>query len=899
MTNILGLNIGHDPSAAILRADGEVLAAVHEARISRVKKERRFPRNAIAAALATSNTTAEEVGVVAYSSYAADNVTLFRDKFLCGRGSQAATVEQLFRDELISLGLGDSQVVRIGHHYSHACAAMYASRNPETLIITSDGYGDDLSLTVRLSSAGMVPPDPQFSAPIDASLGLVYQYVTGGLGYSMLSEEWKVLGLEPFGSPEEASGLFSRWAPREFGVSRWDVEGLEPWNLAETPLAQGSMTERCSALRRYMELNVERYDRRDVASAVQLFIERRLLGALSNYAKLGVHSVSLGGGTFLNVKLNRLISELSWVHELTAFPAAGDGGNAVGAGLGYIYSGGMSARAQGIQDVYWGQRPIDSASPLARRLKELPRLPDTEQIAAISTAVANGGIVAIVRGRSEFGPRALLNRSLICRPDMSRLTRTLTRSLQRDEVMPYGCSMLEGEIGYALRDSATFNQCLRFMIGASKVSAEFAERFRPVCHPVRGGGWTTRPHLVSEAEPWRGQLLKAIGRKTGAAVVLNTSFNVHGEPIVETAEDALRTFHRMAVAGSTLLLEDRLISVDVAERLVGRPSEIRKPVSSERPRRRREACVCAVVANSRPGIEGVRIELEALGLKVLAERAISAKSLAQVSGRCIDDLVGPEAISVTVLLVVGSESVGVVDRWVARREEDRGPYAMTAGCDMQNCYAIRKFFGPELSHGYGAFADLSVMTGGEVVDDALRSLSRTSSLALIGLIIRRDEFQRYTTAGIEAEFSNGIPTVFGTCVPVPAPLNGRMYLYAPEGFRSLRNLARRADSAIRKADFAACREDGFVLAYSPPVGRSSATSVRVESAVEWGVDCLVTVRPGLPFWAASMLEDLASKFGLAAVGGSECMASERQRRPLGVRSSGLARFINRFPGMEL
>ncbi len=884
---VLGLNLGHDPSAALLDARGTVLAAAHEARLTRVKKERRFPRLAIVSVLRAAGRAASEVTVVAYSGYDADTLRLVRDKYLCGVGDLSKHVSELLHDELVGLGLEQFELIREDHHFAHACTAQMSCAAPDALIVTCDGYGDGVSFSVRRSRGGRVPERASLTAPVEASLGLIYQYVTGGLGYSMLSEEWKVLGFEPYGQPARAAELFDELIEGNH-IGSWRAGKLGRWALGEERWQELPVAERRNALRRYMELNVPRFDPRDVASAVQRLVERHLVGELERLRPRSPTALALAGGMFLNVKLNRLLGGLEWVTDVSVFPAAGDGGNAVGAALAYLQRRGPRPPQQNIESVYWGYdygAEVGNACSVAG-VQSAP-VEEHEAIDRLAEAVAEGRIVAIARDRSEFGPRALLNRSLVCRADRPQLIELLTRGLRRNPAMPYGCTMLASEVDFALVSSGVLAQCLRFMIAAPLVTREFGQRYRAVCHGVSGGGLSTRPHVVNNGASWQARFLRAVGEKTGGAVVLNTSFNLHGEPIVETPTDALNSFRQAAFPGSVLFLGDQVVSLEDFGHADHRPARLAVPPRLGAPRRRREGCVCLAFGARDEELTALKEDIEQLGLRVLAEQSV-AETNAQ-SGRPREG---------RALLVMGSESSSLLRQWADRLDLRAGLVVDVPASNAENSSRRNDLFQRGDDRQAGAFADLLLWPGATRTADALELLERTSSLALVGLLYKPDEL--LAAEHEEVLITEGdMVAVFGTMVEVPPPLGGHMYLYAPEGRAALGLLVRQLGRYLRGGDFLRCRESGLVLVYSPPVDSQMPLEGALGRVLEWEIDGLVAVHPTLGMDEAERLEQFARELDLAVVGGSGCAISERALYPLGVGAGGLSRFVNRFPGLEL
>lgn len=899
---ILGLNIGHDPSAALVTEDGTVIAAAHESRLRRFKKERRFPTRAIESVLESARVKPSSVDTVVYSSYEPDQLRLIRDKFLCGIGDLNKAARQLLVDELYRLGIRPYEFTRVDHHFAHASAARMACSAPDALIVTCDGYGDDISFSIRWSKDGRVPEQPDRKAPADASLGLIYQYVTGGLGFSMLSEEWKVLGIEPYGNPEGVSEIFENLILDDSWKGIWNAEKLSPWSSSGAPWEALAQPERMAAMRRYMELSVPKFDRNDVASGVQQFIEDRLITSLESIGPTPGTDLALAGGTFLNVRLNRIISELPWVASVSVFPAAGDGGNAVGAALAHLHKKGVTPKPHPLSDVYWGNDYQPTVDALRNSLSiNEAAMGEEEIIEAVASAVANGRIVAIARGRSEFGPRALLNRSLICRADRPELTSLLTQRLRRDPVMPYGCSMLSSEASNVLVGAFSLTQCLRFMIAAPYVTEEFARRYRPVCHPVRGGGWSTRPHVVADDDSWQARLLRAVGEKIDGGIVLNTSFNLHGEPIVETPFDAVNSFREMAFPGSLLVVGDRIIPDIRLQSASSRgKTSFDQVVSSDGPRRRREACTLVTSGFSAQSLLSLKQQISTLGFSIIAEHPLVASEHRQEVADGVQSIDGRAAAltGARALLIAGTDASGLVPSWSRTLHFNGGSTIVTAASQVEACRNMHSLF-PEHTSTYGAFADLLVRSNGSDPIIELGTIHQTSPVALAGLVYSLDDVLRLSP-GRESASAGNMAVVFGISMKVGS-LGGRMLLYAPEGLSALIRSTRRLESEIRSEDFLRVRESGLVLVYDPPPsgGRALLSASKIDQVLGWGIDGLVAVLPELTNEDGEERERIAREHGLAVIGGSDCAAADRSSRPYGVSSSGLGRFVNRFPGLEI
>lgn len=287
---ILGLNIGHDPSAVIINSQGEVLSAIHEARITRNKKERSFPFKSILYVLESSEVSPDEISHVAYSNYEEDHLSSVRDKYLCGMASLDLDVNELILHSIKSIGITKASINKVNHHFSHACAAHFSSNSESTLIVTCDGFGDNESLTIRRPLCEVVPEIPLISHGITSSLGLLYQYVTGALGYSMLAEEWKLLGLENKGNPSKVSSIFDDLLIIDNQEVSWNLQKLKNWLPSELDKYDDMLVAR--ALRLYLEYSCKQYKIEDVAAGVQNLVESTILGIISNSLRTSGDKVS-------------------------------------------------------------------------------------------------------------------------------------------------------------------------------------------------------------------------------------------------------------------------------------------------------------------------------------------------------------------------------------------------------------------------------------------------------------------------------------------------------------------------------------------------------------------------------------------------------------------------------
>jgi hypothetical protein len=309
--------------------------------------------------------------------------------------------------------------------------------------------------------------------------------------------------------------------------------------------------------------------------------------------------------------------------------------------------------------------------------------------------------------------------------------------------------------------------------------------------------------------------------------------------------------------------------------------------------------VCIVFDASSEDVLGLKDMIRRLGLRVDAQLPISADQASEMSRKFAGLMAKGEFKdhqSGEALLVVGSESASLTNRLVSEVTSDRRGLTVAAGSEMELCRQLQEIFPDYLGQNCGSFADLLLRPGTPDLREVTKVLAETSPLALAGFIYDRAELA-YVNKIIVPD--SDIAMVFGITAEVGPPAEGRMYLYAPEGGEALIRLCRSLSTEITSGNYKNCRQNGLILAYAPQTENDTCLRERVERAVEWGIDGLVAVRPGLDFQTAEHLEALAHEHELAIVGGSECSIGGRPSCPYGVRSSVLGRWINRFPGLEV
>jgi carbamoyltransferase len=419
------------------------------------------------------------------------------------------------------------------HHDCHALPAAFYSGFRRAAIITLDGNGD---WNVHHTSGGYANGKLTRHYTSDShgtSAGLFYSHITRLLGFKALRHEGKVVGLAALGNPSVLYDAYSR----ALRVSA-DGKHLD---------SEFRGTDRAADLRRYKYLDeVSRgHSREDISAAAQKVLEDVVVTLVRNFLiETGHEYVALNGGVFANVKLNQRIMELPQVKQVFVFPAMSDTGNSVGAALFELEAsepGAIGRHAGALEHVYWGPGYTDDeiAAELTAAKLPLRRLSENELTAVAAKAIHAGRVVGWFQGRMEFGPRALGNRSMLARPTEAAINDWLNQRLDRSEFMPFAPSVLEEHAAEIFADVDKARHTARFMTITFDVKPEWRTRIPAVVH-VDG---TARPQLVNPTiNPLYYNLIRAYYDLSGIPLVLNTSFNVHEEPIVCKPRDAITAF---------------------------------------------------------------------------------------------------------------------------------------------------------------------------------------------------------------------------------------------------------------------------------------------------------------------------------------------------------------------
>jgi carbamoyltransferase len=572
---ILGLSAHFHDSAAGLLVDGVPACAVEEERLSRRKHDAGFPLAAVEWCLEHSGISPEELDAVVFYEKPMLKFERILTMALRGfprtyrsfpRAMKNALGEKLWIKGLIRshLGVPGTKILFTEHHQSHAAAAFYPSPYEEAAILTADGVGEWATLTVgRGHKEKGLELLRELRFP--HSLGMLYSSFTAYLGFPVNEGEYKVMGLASYGSPARADDVrrivrrtgdggfaldldyfeFHEGAQRSYSQKLIDVFGpaRDPWE----PLDPASPEGRRLA---------------DVAASVQLVLEEVLVDvARALQRETGLAKLCLGGGVALNGVCNARLLRESGFDEIYVPSAPGDGGCALGAALWADRMHFKNPRREQPDHPYLGPS-IDGDLVRIAGEDDLPLATaqsDAELVGRTADELFSGRIVGWMQGAAELGPRALGNRSILAAPHDASMRDELNRRIKyREEFRPFAPAVPAEHARRYFDLPPGGERLARFMSGVFPVRPEWRERLAAVTH-VDG---TARVQVVErKTAPLFHALLEAYGARSGIPVLLNTSFNLAGEPIVNRAVEGYSTFRRsgidLLVAGRTLVAKQR------------------------------------------------------------------------------------------------------------------------------------------------------------------------------------------------------------------------------------------------------------------------------------------------------------------------------------------------------
>jgi carbamoyltransferase len=511
-------------NAACILVDGQLVAMAEEERFNRIKHApRMMPTQAMAFCLQTAGITLADIDYVAVGFDSALRAALGNIKLSEGLSGLNQAAHWLregshYEKQLELDGIEQDRVIFVNHHVSHAASAYYASGFSEANILSLDGSGGNNSGILAVGQGPHIKALEHVSNR--GSWGLAYELITDALGFRRHSGEGKTMGLAAYGTPDPAGLPFVEWdgpIPVINPQKRKAFMATLISRQEDEPITQAH---------------------KDLAATLQDTLERAGMQMASwLYEQTGIRRLCLAGGTALNCSMNGKLAQLPFVDEIFVQPAAHDAGTALGAALHVLVEKTGQLPNWRMEHTYWGaaytnleiEEALKTFAGIDYHLSE-------DVCGEAAVLLAEGNVVGWFQGRFEVGPRALGNRSILGHPALPDMKDRINLKVKNREAWrPFAPSVLEEEVGRYI----DIDKKSPFMILAFDTKPSAYNEIVSATH-VDG---TCRPQTVSQkTNPRYWQLIKAFQNITGIPVVLNTSFNVKGQPIVNTPHQAIDTF---------------------------------------------------------------------------------------------------------------------------------------------------------------------------------------------------------------------------------------------------------------------------------------------------------------------------------------------------------------------
>ncbi|NUR45624.1 MAG: carbamoyl transferase [Sphingomonas sp.] len=586
---ILGISAHYHDSAAALLVDGLPVASVQEERLSRRKNDAAFPIAAIEWCLDHAGLEPDDLDAVVFYEQPMlkfDRVltTLLRgfphSRTAFGHAMKNLLGEKLWMRGIIAseLGVPGSKVHFTEHHQAHAAAAFLTSPTARAAILTADGVGEWATLTVGQGERrddGRTDIQLRREVRFPHSLGMLYSTFTAYLGFAINEGEYKVMGLAAYGQPSMVDKVWRTIRRTPDGAFALDLHYFEFQSTVARSYSERFVDLFGPARSAYDPIDFTTEDGRrfaDIAASVQRVLEDILVDiARDLHRETGLPDLCIGGGVALNGVANARILKESGFDRVFVPPAPGDAGCALGAALyaDRIFFGNPDRSFP--DHPFWG--PSIDADDLIRLAGEdglaAEHCDDRELIEMTADDLGAGHIIGWMDGALELGPRALGHRSILAAPHSTEIRDRLNRDIKyREEFRPFAPVVRVEEADRFFELPRGQDRLARFMSGVFPVREEWREQLAGITHV---DGTARVQALPREMEPRLHSLLEAYGRRSGIAVLLNTSFNLAGEPIVNNVVEGYSTFRRSSIdvliAGQKRLVRRR------AERAVAREEQ--------------------------------------------------------------------------------------------------------------------------------------------------------------------------------------------------------------------------------------------------------------------------------------------------------------------------------------
>ena len=564
---ILGIHDGHNAGASLLM-NGDLISSISEERISKIKNHIGYPTKSIDEILLTNNLKINDISFFIYSSkfmHSAEHLKNYKNWHSAGikeqnieRKKSVKYLKAIFdyrKEERIKkisnhLRIDREKIFFADHHMSHASSAYFGSKynaKDKILILTCDGAGDGISATVNIGFNNQIKR--LNSTNKSASIGKIYSRVTYLLGFSPWEHEYKIMGMAPYANHIKAEEL-SKVFYSLIKLKKNNLNFYNPYNIESSYIYP--------FLKKKLEL--KRFD--EIAAAIQLFTENLLCDWIQqSIKKTGIKKIALAGGVFMNVKANMLVSKLKEVKEIFISPSCGDESLSMGAAWLKHYELKKnrihSNNKTGFNNLCLGNKFNEddvkkALNVLDKKKYSIKKHHDIEK--KIAFLLSENKIVARFKGRMEWGSRALGNRSILSNPSSLQNIKEINSQIKnRDFWMPFAPTILfEKSYKYIENPKNIYSPYMMIAFESTKIGKKH------LCAAMHQNDFTLRPQILKKEDNqdyWK--LINYFQKLTGISAVMNTSFNLHGYPIVYSPKDAIKVMKQSGL--KYLAIENYLV----------------------------------------------------------------------------------------------------------------------------------------------------------------------------------------------------------------------------------------------------------------------------------------------------------------------------------------------------
>ena len=587
---ILGISCYYHDAAAVLLNDGVLVAAAEEERFTRKKHDFDFPKQAINFCLEQAGITGNDLDYVVFFEKPFRKL----DRILMMTLQTYPQSYKVFRESMITwmvdklwvatkieteIGVNRDKILFSEHHLSHAASAYFCSPFEESAILTVDGVGEWVTSTYGVGKGNDIKIQKEIHFP--HSLGLLYSAFTAFLGFEVNEGEYKVMGMAPYGEPKYVDKVWKTINQNSDGSFSLNMEYFSFHHSTErtynqkfadlfgTPRPEKMLffTEETGFPKYFgappgnmAELSKMNKHYADIAASIQKVTEEVLLNMAKHLHKTtGMKNLCMAGGVALNCVANTRILHESGFEQLYVQPAAGDGGGALGAAL-WAYNTLLGKpRNFQMEHAYWGRANSDAEIAdflRANNIRHTRYDDEDKMIDAVVNHLTNASVIGWAQGRFEWGPRALGSRSILADPRNPNMKDIVNTKIKfREPYRPFAPSVLaESAEKYFDLPNAAKHAPARYMQYVVPVKPEAQSTLPAITHVDGTGRLQT---VFKDQSPRYYKMIEKFGQATGVPVVMNTSFNLKGEPIVNTPANAYNTFSKSEM--DALVLENFII----------------------------------------------------------------------------------------------------------------------------------------------------------------------------------------------------------------------------------------------------------------------------------------------------------------------------------------------------